>query len=70
MAQLTERIARAVSRHTDGAFVDALSARDRTSLSTLIEEFFCSGADEDDQGTCAQSHNIACTKLELKTLLC
>ena len=69
MAQLTERIGRAVSRHMDSAFVDALSPRDGTSLSTLIEEFFCSGTDEDDQGTRAQSHNIACPKHELKILL-
>lgn len=48
MAQLADRIAKAVSRNTDSTFTDALTSRDRSALSAMIEEFFCSSPDEED----------------------
>ena len=36
--------------HCDSAFIEALSERDRAAVPELVEEFFCSGLDEEEQG--------------------
>ena len=36
--------------YSDSAFIEALSERDRAAMHELVEEFFCSGLDEKQQG--------------------
>ena len=42
----SQRVASTLNRFTDRVFIDTLSARDQTSMSDLIADFFC-GADTD-----------------------
>jgi len=55
MAECPDLVATALNRLTDRVFTDALTDRDRSSLSDLVEQFFCSTADgseadQDDSG--------------------
>ena len=43
-------VAKALNRHNDSEFMAALSKRDRTAMSELVEDFFCSGLDEEEPG--------------------
>ena len=36
--------------YIDSAFMAALSERDRAAMSELVEDFFCSGLDEEEPG--------------------
>ena len=48
MAQAGD-IARALTWLADGSFTDNLSARDQQSLSSLVEEYFCSAPDNNEE---------------------
>ena len=43
-------VAKALNRYSDSEFMAALSERDRASMSELVEDFFCSGLDEEESG--------------------
>ena len=45
-----DKVARSLSRCSDGAFLNALSERDRGAMTDLVEEFFCSRLDEQEEG--------------------
>lgn len=47
MAQKTQRVASALNRLVDGAFVDALSVRDQSSMADLVADFFMGDPDTD-----------------------
>lgn len=48
MAERADRVASALNRLADSAFTDALSDRDRDSLSDLVMEFFCHAPERDE----------------------
>ena len=43
-------VAKALNRYSDSAFMAALSEHDRAAMSELVEDFFCSGVDEEEPG--------------------
>ena len=43
-------VAKALNKFSDRAFIEALSKRDCAAMSALVEEFFRSGLDEEEQG--------------------
>lgn len=43
---MADRVARALSRGADPVFLEALSDRDHTALTDLIEEYFCHSSDD------------------------
>ena len=43
-------VAKALNKYSDRVFIEALSERDCAAMSELVEEFFCSGHDEQEQG--------------------
>ena len=47
---MDELVAKELNRYSDRAFLEVLSERDRTAMSELVEEFFCSGNAEEEQG--------------------
>ena len=47
MAHNTERVAYTLNRLTDGAFVNALSARDQDLMSDFVSDFFCRDPETD-----------------------
>ena len=44
-------VAKALNRYSNSAFMAALSERDHAAMSELVEDFFCSGLDEEEPGT-------------------
>ena len=43
-------VARALNRFSDSAFLSALRERDLGAMTDLVEEFFCSRLDEQEEG--------------------
>ena len=43
-------VARARNRFSDSAFLSVLSERDHGAMTDLVEEFFCSRLDEQEEG--------------------
>ena len=48
MAESLDLVAKTLNRLTDRVFTDALTDRDRGSLSDLVHEFFCGAPDPSD----------------------
>ena len=51
---MAETVALTLNRLTDSSFVEPLSARDRSAMTALLEDYFCAGPekhyDSDDDG--------------------
>ena len=56
-------IAKELNRYCDRAFLDSLSECECTAMSELVEEFFCSSTDEEEQG------EQSCIKTNFRILL-
>ena len=47
---MDDLVAKALNRCSDSAFIEVLSEHDHAAMSELVEEFFCSGLDEEEHG--------------------
>ena len=54
MESQADSVSAALNRLTDSVFIDALSSRDSTAMTQLIEDFFCYNEDDKYSGI----HNI------------
>ena len=43
---MAETVASALNRLTDSSFAELLSARDRSAMTALLEDYFCVGPEE------------------------
>ena len=46
---MADEVAGALNRFSDRALLDTLSANDRAAMTDLVEEFFCSAVNEEDE---------------------
>ena len=46
---MDELVAKSLNSYSDRVLLYVLSERDRTAMSELVEEFFCSGIAEEEQ---------------------
>ena len=48
-SKMAQRIATALNRFTERAFLDVLSSRDQQSMSEFITDYFCDGPETDSE---------------------